>query len=644
MGVPLISFRKLLSEAYHHFISTKALVDTILNTKLQAVDGSSWEDHCLQNLCPPCFAFDQSISEDHSITLSLDGNLQHTRFKDKHRWEFDTIQPKMFVDYGRREYPMAPKPTESPCGSHIKATRGWSCTLKTTDTKKALDETGLVVATCYHGTPLRFLNMHGSGECHSHAEAILLSIFNELKDLGEILICYDVACIFESAVWKDLPEYENKIKVRIGRFHVYAHGLSCQILYSTMRTAGYGFTNGEEPEHTWYQLSPLIRSGRVSSGPHHTQKIDIAGLHIAKVYREFLGRNLDRRWRKMRLLHSKADETLRAVIKQTIPARVDKSGVMHPAKAITIDYLNSQIDDQIAYYRDYRKPTVQAIDDLFHAILEEERLCHEFASEIWTQAERRRIIESGIRRSRGRPKKLIPPADLVPLTRAQMRSYNLVGLDAAERTDELLVKHTTSLQEWRKDGQVYKRHLHDHGLRKLHSLQQKIIHVVTERNAEISVVRRRIGQKRAATFNAAINSRWHQLDALVESYNKELDNLVALFDKVRYPDVCRLRKLDTRILKDEGLDNSEVWDVDMALCKSDWAVFHIVRQGIEAIFTLRRAQEERERLHLHGERTTGWLKHQILALANHLRSPGTIPTNWLKILLLSRENTLHTML
>ena len=97
-------------------------------------------------------------------------------------------------------------------------------------------------------------------------------------------------------------------------------------------------------------------------------------------------------------------------------------------------------------------------------------------------------------------------------------------------------------------------------------------------------------------------------------------------------------------MKDEGLDNSEVWDVDMALCKSDWAVFDIVHQGIKAMFTLNRAQEERQRLCLHGDRTTGWLKHQIQALANHLCNPGTIPTNWLKILLLSRENTLQSML
>ena len=231
-------------------------------------DVGSWQEERLQNLCPACFAFDERLEDpgsqdaavERSIYLSLDGNLQHIRFRDRHRWDFESFKPKMFVNYGRREYPTSINPidNDTTCGSHFKATKGWSRTLKTTVTKKALDETGLVLATCYHGTPLRLLNMHGSGERHTHAEAILISIFQELKELGQINICYDVACVFEPAIQKLLPFYESRLKVRIGRFHVYAHGLSCQVLFSTLRTEGYGLMVGEEPEHNWYAMAPLI--------------------------------------------------------------------------------------------------------------------------------------------------------------------------------------------------------------------------------------------------------------------------------------------------------------------------------------------------------------------------------------------------
>jgi len=58
--------------------------------------------------------------------------------------------------------------------------------------------------------------------------------------------------------------------------------------------------------------------------------------------------------------------------------------------------------------------------------------------------------------------------------------------------------------------------------------------------------------------------------------------------------------------KNERLDNSEIWDVDIMLRNSYWAIFNIVLQGIEAIFVLCRVEEEEERLCIHGERVTGW--------------------------------------
>jgi hypothetical protein len=451
-GVRLTSLQ--LTDAYHHFLNTKTEMDTKVSETLNTMDDTDWMDQNLMNLCPPCFAFKSSSSLDRTIILSIDGNLQHSRFKDTHRWEFDVIKPKMFVDYGRREFSLAMKETPSGCGSHFKATKGWSRSLTQTATKKGLDETGLIVATCFHGIPLRFLNMHGTGERHSHAEAVLLSIFKELEDLGQIHLCYDVACIFEEAIQKSLPDYEERIRVRIGRFHVYAHGLSCQILFSTLRTAGFGLVVGEEPEHIWYQLSPLVRSGRVSTGPRRTQKIDVTAQHIAKRYRECLGTNIQRRWAKKNNLEMESRAILREMYTRLLPQRIDKTGRAHAEQQITPEYLQAQIDDQLSYYQNYNKPVGRDTDDLFEALLDEERLSQEFANEMWLQAERQRIASSGVRRGRGRPRKLIPPANLAALTREQMKNFSIRGLDAVEKTDELIEKHQTSYEEFRKDGNL----------------------------------------------------------------------------------------------------------------------------------------------------------------------------------------------
>jgi hypothetical protein len=247
--------------SYHHYVAVKWQLDTRVLSALQEVDPSrqSWQHQSLSNLCPACFSFDTpqassafteeegngtgraASATDKAILISLDGNMQHTRFRNRSNWEFEKLPLKLFVDYGRREFSRATQDvdqpaidTDTPCGSQFKATKGWNKTEASTATKKHLDETGLVVATCFHGIALRFLNMHGTGERHTHAEAILRSLLSEVDDVKDVKICYDVACVFDPAIKKMLADKDCNIQVRIGRFHLYAHGISCQINYSTL--------------------------------------------------------------------------------------------------------------------------------------------------------------------------------------------------------------------------------------------------------------------------------------------------------------------------------------------------------------------------------------------------------------------------
>jgi hypothetical protein len=310
-------------------------------------------------MCPACFSFDSSESQDRAIHLSVDGNLQQTRFADKIKWEFEKFKMKLFVAFGVKNFPLATEADSSPCGHNFKATKGWNKTEVSTATKKSLDETGLLTATCFHGVALRYLNMHGSGERHSHAETILKAIIEEVDSYigsdpkGDIRICYDVACVFETAIWRLLPEYKDRITVRIGRFHQYAHGLSCQINYNSMRTDGFGLMVGEEPELIWFLMNLLVKIGRVSSGPRKAQKIDSWGLYNAKRMQQAIGENLSRRWKKMLQLKRKAEETLTSVIGQEVAERRDKTGKLHPKRVVTRDYLEEQIEEQISYYKTY---------------------------------------------------------------------------------------------------------------------------------------------------------------------------------------------------------------------------------------------------------------------------------------------------
>lgn len=304
--------------------------------------------------------------------------MQHTRFKDRSVWEFEDLSPKLFIDYGRRQFDLAADMMrarryesgipDTACGNRFKATNGWNRAEIKSATKKNLDESGLVAVTCFHGTGLRFLNIYGGGERHSHATRILEAILEDAPQIRRLNLCYDIACVFEQAIHRYKPELRDRLQARIGRFHLYGHEHSCHILYNLLRTGGYGLMVGEEPEHLWFVLSHLIRSGRVSSGPRRTQKIDTCGMHIwlqsgylPSAYKtpgiynagralETMGHNLDRRWRKMTKVLAEATEARSRVTSMTRPDSSNASRRVF----VTEEYLEQQAQDQIEYYTSYR--------------------------------------------------------------------------------------------------------------------------------------------------------------------------------------------------------------------------------------------------------------------------------------------------
>jgi hypothetical protein len=356
-----------LLNAYHHWVAVQYAVDTAVMAEVgdivnvNGADNRSWQPEKLRNLCPACFDIEEE-DLDQSVGLSLDGNLQHIRFKDKTSVEYEVLTPKLFVAYQQKQFDLAARNhsrvPETSCGHRFKATNGWNRTEVQTASKKHLAESGLMAATCFHGTNLRFLNIYGVGERQSHAFALLDAILEEIESdtpkFDKIKLCYDVACVFQSALWRRDEKWEEKLVARIGRFHLYGHELGCHVLFNILRTEGYGLTVGEEPEHLWYQISHLIRSGRVSSGPRRTQKIDSTAIYNAQRYRENMGDNLDRRWTKMLEMEKKSKETEQKTLDKCIPASVDREGNRHPIRLITSEYLREQANLQLEFYTNYK--------------------------------------------------------------------------------------------------------------------------------------------------------------------------------------------------------------------------------------------------------------------------------------------------
>jgi hypothetical protein len=360
MAKTLTDFYHLLLDAYHHFVAVENGVEACTSEYLQVREKTtsgeehSWADDDLANCCPACFDFSYHPA-DHSVGITIDGNFQHLRFKDRGGINYEKLETRKFVSYGVRDFSSQDAVAVNDpagCDNKFHATGGWGKTLNTSS-KKHLDEAGLMEMTCFHGIPLRYLNIHGTGERQSHGAALIKHILDYDSAL-QVRLCYDVSCVFIPAMKRLLPEDLHRVKGAIGRFHIYAHRYACHILWSTLRLKGFGLMVGEEIEQHWYMLSHLIASGRVSSGPRKMQKIDSCSLSISRRALETFGKNLERRWKKARQMEQQESAKLLEVLRETVPERQDKGGRLHPRQRVTIEYLEEQALDQIEYFTKYR--------------------------------------------------------------------------------------------------------------------------------------------------------------------------------------------------------------------------------------------------------------------------------------------------
>jgi hypothetical protein len=356
MAKTLPDFYYLLLDAYHHFVAVENGVEARTSEYLQirekTITGEEhpWADEELANSCPACFDFSHHPA-DRSVGITIDGNFQHIRFKDRGGINHETLEPRKFVSYGIRDFSSQDTIAVNDaagCDNRFHATGGWGKTLNTSS-KKHLDEAGLMGMTCFHGIPLRYLNIHGTGERQAHGVALVKHIL-EHDSAMKVRLCYDVSCVFVPALERLLPEDSSRVKGAIGRFHIYAHRYACHVLWSTLRLKGFGLMVGEEIEQHWYMLSHLVASGRVTSGPRKMQKIDSCSLSIARRALETFGKNLERRWIKARQIEQHESAKLQHVLRQTVSERKDKAGQLHPRQRVTVEYLDQQASDQIEYF------------------------------------------------------------------------------------------------------------------------------------------------------------------------------------------------------------------------------------------------------------------------------------------------------
>jgi hypothetical protein len=121
-----------------------------------------------------------------------------------------------------------------------------------------------------------------------------------------------------------------------------------------------------------------------------------------------------------------------------------------------------------------------------------------------------------------------------------------------------------------------------------------------------------------------------------------LDNLVQEYNQVARG--AGVRTLDAGRLREEGLDNEEMWDIDLFMARGDWAVYDFVRAGIEARARLERVEEERSQLCLHAKRLVHWIHRRLAILLQVLDDPDAQHLDNLKTIMIHHYRVIKSLL
>ena len=371
-------FHCALRDAYMHFISMLSIRDSLFAKHI-----SPPPEEKLANLCPSCFDFSVPGDGVKAAFLSVDGNMQHTCFQDlRNPMQFERFSFKTVINNGVRSFALVPSnctaaavSKRSPCGHLLKVTKAWTKSEEvSTSSGPVKDEKGIVSAMCYYGIPLRYQNIY-SGERQTHMTSLREHIIKELNaepssNGVNIRLSYDVACIFGPALHNIMPEYADRIDSKIGRFHIYGHGICCQVLYTILRSPGWGLQIGEENEYDWVRLAHFVASGRILSGPRRSLVIDDYCVFMARHLKEKFGSILSQKVKRASAVNNEAGQVLAPIFGKAIPAR---DQLPQPAVTISPEYLALQASHQEDYYRNGSTPD-DPWDKIFQSLAEEARL------------------------------------------------------------------------------------------------------------------------------------------------------------------------------------------------------------------------------------------------------------------------------
>ncbi|KAF8155970.1 hypothetical protein B0H34DRAFT_783611 [Crassisporium funariophilum] len=138
---------------------------------------------------------------------------------------------------------------------------------------KGLAATGVAAVDCARHDVKRPLAVADliAGERYVTMDSVF---FGSLKDIDllEIVVSYDIVCQWSKHVWDRMAKYPHKMHINtddttqfyfyIPKFHLPAHIMACQSIFSFNFNRSVGRTDGEGVERGWSHINPVATSTR----------------------------------------------------------------------------------------------------------------------------------------------------------------------------------------------------------------------------------------------------------------------------------------------------------------------------------------------------------------------------------------------
>lgn len=623
-------FPELFRDAHAQWLTIDSLATVSVKQKLSSIHNSSksasssFEVGALHEMCPACFGWttkEKDLLEDSpSLIFSLDGNMQHKRFKrggdpegllthptycfirpDWHRLpQFDAST------LNRTNQRLAVRSKTTGCNRHFFAAD--ELQLNNPD----IDEPGLVLATCRHGSQVRLFDMlPGLGERRAYA-ALLAEVLSASNPNAKLLITYDIACQFESFARRIHPGKFDNASFAVPALHGYAHQFSCQVLYHCRFKEDFGQTDGEGVERNWSEMDRLVPPLRTSSKSRRRLALCNFVRDAADRKRLSFGTTLGIRWNRSQNRSKDAMKQLQ--LQYSREATVDSFEEF-------CSRLQTNIADRRQYFMDLGTGSsesplmLECIDIVFEYL--------RFGS-----------IEDIPGLAEGVPLPFVPTLNgslqSSRIDYAELRQRWTTATTAGKHNPSLvaeIMKANDWLREHFEEGTILFNEALGRGLsREILVLRKRIWLKWSDNMARSKRLRAsKTGEKQSAMILRSLHSASTSLRSMITEHNSMIDGMKSLV-----PDEPRHCKLDVKRLGDD-IESGGYLLMPATLLKHPWMIPSLQTRAMENLEVYKRAIEESALLRVEVKRLLTWYEARFATLIHATGNHGTSDQTFIRI-------------